>query len=96
MVSMGFVQKQVWSLGRAAPHTLRHNAPSQQRISLPPAGGRGKVLPRPLFMTKPRKEGEEGEEGEKREEREKREKREERKERKKTEKQQQKGCTVFT
>ena len=92
MVSMGFVQKQVWRLGREAPHTLRHNAPSQQRISLPPAGGREKVLPRPLFMTKPGKEGEEGEEGEEREER---KKREERKERKKTEKQQKKGCTVF-
>lgn len=85
MVSLGLVQRQVWRLGRAAPHTLRPHAPGQQRSSLPPAGGGEEVLPGQLLMTKPgeeREEREEGEEGEKREEG------QEREERTKTEKQQ--------
>ncbi len=93
MVSLGLVQRQVWRLRRAAPHTLHPNAPSQQRSSVPPAGGREEVLPGQLFMTKPGKEGEKREEGEEREER---EESQEREERKKTKKQQQKVRGVFT
>lgn len=85
MVSLGLVQKQVWRLRCAAPHTLHHYAPSQQWISLPPAGGREEVLPGQLFMTRPGEEEEEREEGEEREER---EESQEREERTKTEKQQ--------
>lgn len=93
VVSLGLVQRQVWWLRRAAPHTLHPNAPSQQWSCLPPAGGRQEVLPWQLFMTRPGKEGEERKE---RKDREKRKKNQEREERKKTEKQQKKVCSVFT
>lgn len=85
MVSLGLVQRQMWRVRRAASHTLHHNAPSQQRSSLPPAGGREEVLPRQLFMTSSGKEGQEREEGE---EKEKGEENQEGEERTKTEQQQ--------
>lgn len=78
MVSLGLVQGQMWRVRRSAPHTLHHNAPSQQRSSLSPAGGRAEVFPRQLFMTRPGKEGKEREEGEEKEEGEESQKREER------------------
>lgn len=77
MVSVGLVQRQVWRLRCAAPHTLHYNAPSQQWSSLPPVGRREEVLPRQLFMTKPEQEGEERKEGEERQERGESQKREE-------------------
>lgn len=85
VVSLGFVQRQVWRLRRAAPHALHPNAPGQQRSCLPPAGGGEEVLPRQLLMTKP---GTSGEEREERKEREEREESQEREERTETEKQQ--------
>ena len=93
MVSLGFVQRQVWRLRRAAPHALHPNAPGQQRSGMPPAGGGEEVLPRQLLMTKPGTAGEEREKGEEREEREESQEREERTE---TEKQQQKVRGVFS
>lgn len=89
LVSLGLVQRQVWRLRRAAPHPLHHNAPSQQRGSLPPAGGGEEVLPGQLFMTRPGQEGEEGEEEEERPEI------QERKERKETFEEPQKICGLF-
>lgn len=69
MVALGFVQRQMWRLRCEAPHPLHHNAPSQQRSSLSPAGRGEEVLPRQLLMTRPGQEGEEREKGEKKEKR---------------------------
>lgn len=85
VVSLGFVQGQVWRLRCAAPHSLHPHASCQQWSSLPPVGGREEMFPRQLLMTRPGKEGEKGEE---REEGEKRKERQERKEGTKKEKQQ--------
>lgn len=93
VVSLGLVQRQVWRVRHAAPHTLHPHAPSQQRSPLPPAGRRAEVLPRQLFMTRPRNWGEEGEKGEAREERQKSQKRQEGTE---TEKQHYKVDSMFT
>lgn len=93
MVALGFVQRQVWRLGRAAPHALRPHARCQQRESLPPAGGGEEVLPGQLPMTRPRTEGEEGEEGEKGA---KREENQEREEGTKRQEQQKSNRRVFT
>lgn len=90
MVALGLVQRQVWRVRCAAPHTLHPHAPRQQWSSLPPSGGGEEVLPRQLFMTRPRREGDKREEGEEREERQKGEEGTE------TEKQQQKVHSAFT